>query len=125
LDSTGQSSFLALTALPSGLQLQGLILNGIPLTAGRFSFSVNMTDQISKRVSRLTFNINIRSVELATGDLPRASIQTPFQISLNTRGGIGAISFNIFGAPDWMDINNNVLFGTPQASGLYSFSVYL
>jgi hypothetical protein len=78
LDSTGQFSYTTLTSVPSGLQLSGSTLNGIPSTAGQFSFSANAIDQNSQISSSVTFNINIKNIELTTGDLPQVNVSSYF-----------------------------------------------
>jgi hypothetical protein len=62
---------------------------------------------------------------LTNGNLPQATVQTPFQITLTTYGGVGNISFSLISQPSWLTVSNNVLSGTPTATGTFTFSIYL
>lgn len=117
-------------ALPLGLALAPAtgVLSGTPLSAGTFSFTVQVADSASL-VATQTFALTIASgLAISTPPLlPGASVGVAYSQTLTAVGGTSPYQWlvNAGSLPASMALNpsTGVLSGTPTASGTFTFTV--
>ncbi len=117
-------------ALPLGLALAPAsgVLSGTPLSAGTFSFTVQVADSASL-VATQTFALTIASGLAISSPplLPGASVGVAYSQTLTAVGGTSPYQWlvNAGSLPASMALNpsTGVLSGTPAASGTFTFTV--
>lgn len=110
--------------LPSGLVLgnDGSI-SGKPETAGNYSFTVK-AHNISGCDSERTFTIIVYAPPKITTEerLQDGTRRNYYSVGLEAEGS-GTIHWVIEGdSPEWLELNNGIVCGTPEQQGSYSFT---
>ncbi|MCK4787365.1 MAG: putative Ig domain-containing protein, partial [Desulfobacteraceae bacterium] len=119
--------------LPPGLSLGSAtgVISGPPTTAGTYTFTVEVKDEVGPRTASQEMSIRIAEpLEIATDSwLHSAVVGSYYTVTLNATGGIPPLHF----APadpiveaDWLSIDvNGVISGTPEVTdaGIYDFPV--
>src|SRR6266545_3676151 len=121
---------LASGLLPIGLVL-GLdgSLTGTPLAAGRFSFTIRVTDITFDSDSKgFTITVSAPPPTIATGaTLPAGTVGTAYSTTLSATGGTPPYSWSVTtgSLPQGLTLGSTagVISGTPTAAGTASFTV--
>lgn len=121
-------------ALPAGIVMSPTgALTGMPRRIGSFPFRVRATDAVSA-TGEEDFTITVaQPLHRITGIYPVAFRDTPYRCTLHTGSGVSPYLFtvvgdeNIFGdellPPGLFMSFDGVLSGTPEATGIYPFTV--
>lgn len=118
--------------LPPGVALEGTtgILAGIPDAAGSSSFMVRLTSggQIAEKRFRLEVADSLPDVQITTpAALPEGMTAAPYEVSLAAAGGTGTYVWEhgTGNLPPGIALDGvrGVLAGTPNAVGIWSFSL--
>lgn len=115
--------------MPPGLALISATgqLTGVPLIAGTYSFTVQLTDSTGA-VSTRPFSIVITSgVSISTSSLPAGSPGVAYNQTLQASGGTAPFTWTVTlgSLPVGLTLNATmgVISGTPSAPGAFAFSV--
>lgn len=113
--------------LPPGTALTASgTLSGLPTTAGEYSFTARVTDEVLQNVSR-TFTVSVAPFEiLNSGTIATQMVGLPVNVVMESAGGTGPYTWTLAGGivPDGMELRTNGSFhGTPAVPGNYSFTV--
>lgn len=132
LTATGASSYAwAITAgsLPTGLSLgtDGTI-SGTPTTAGVSSFTVTVTDNLSRTESK-TFALGINQtppLAIVTASLDSGEVDTAYTAELQATGGVGSHAWSLASGtlPVGLSLKSDgTLTGIPTTAGSRTFTV--
>ena len=114
--------------LPQGTAPGGVEIAGVPTVAGRYTFTVIVTDSVGAQVSR-TYALNVTPLILANGGPRNATTGVAYSEQLSASGGTGPYSFMI--APPSPGIadalppgltmsSTGLISGTPTGTGSFS-----
>ena len=121
-------------SLPSGLNLSTTgSISGTPTTAGNYSFTVRATDscaagaQTADRAFSITINpITCPALSITTSSLSSGTVGTAYSAQILTSGGQAPLTFSVISGslPPGLNLNiTGFIYGTPTATGNYSFTV--
>lgn len=120
-------------ALPGGLTLdpKSGIISGTPATAGTFTATITVTDSASPaRTATDTVSITITApgpLAVTTTSLPDGAVGSAYASQVAATGGTGADTFAVTSgalpAGLALDPASGIIFGTPTAAGVSSFTV--
>jgi hypothetical protein len=116
--------------LPAGLTLNTSTgaITGTPTTAGTSNFTLKVTDSSTppQAVSQaLSITIN-PLLAITTTSLPNGVLNTAYTVTLQSTGGVGAITWSSSGTlppPLTLTPSTGVIAGTPTTAGTYNFTV--
>lgn len=115
--------------LPKGLTFSaGFGIEGTPLAAGTFDFSITAVDATSATVTRAYRMVIVPpTLFVYTPTLPEATVAVPYSTTIRFSGGLGPFNYVVSGGslPGGMSLgaSDGVVSGTPAAPGLYPFDV--
>jgi len=117
-------------SLPDGLALSSAgAISGMPATAGRASFTVQVTDssipgQQAAKVLGITVG-TIPPLSITTAVLPSGTVGTAYSSTLAATGGTPPYSWSVFSGslPAGLTLGGGAISGTPQHSGVFPFTV--
>ncbi|MCS7026333.1 MAG: putative Ig domain-containing protein [Bryobacteraceae bacterium] len=115
-------------ALPSGLGLNPTtgVLSGVPGTAGRFTFTVQVVDAGGQTARQPLTVLIVARLTLETDALPRAVAGAFYTQTFQATGGEPPYRWSISGETPpglSLDLTSGVLSGTPSRVGSYRFTV--
>jgi uncharacterized repeat protein (TIGR03803 family) len=125
---TGTYTFSAsASSLPPGLRLSSAgMLAGIPTTAGTYTFTVTVTDQVGGKASE-SYTVSINpAVTIATSSLANWTVnQLGYSQTISASGGTGGLTFFETGPlPAGLTLTSaGMLSGTPTTAGNFTFTV--
>jgi hypothetical protein len=105
-------------SLPSGLTLDPTAgtISGSPTSGGTFNFTLTVTDSVGQSDTQ-DLSISITPLSIITTSLPSGSISQSYSQTVQTSGGIGALTFSISSGslPPGLNLNpsTGVISGTP------------
>lgn len=113
--------------MPPGLGLSGTgALNGTPTTAGTYSFTVQVTDNVGTTANKVfSVLVNPAPVTLAitTASLVGGTTGTPYSQSLTATGGTPPYIWSIAGnLPVGLSLSGSTISGTPTVAGTSTFT---
>jgi hypothetical protein len=113
-------------ALPSGLTLapDGSI-SGTPAVAGRFSFTLTVTDRESRSQSLAVTLVVAKKLAFAKLKLKAAKAGAPYRAKVGIVGGVAPLNWTLRGKlPKGLKVSTKgLLLVTPKAKGTYRFTV--
>ncbi len=121
---TGSYTFSSSGTLPTGLSLNGAVLQGTPTAAGQYTFTIKATDG-SGDTGTQSYTVTINPpLSITTTTLPTATVGTLYNATIQTSGGTTPISFGSITLPAGLSFNTNtgVISGTPSAAGSVTFT---
>lgn len=138
LSATGSSPItwsISNGSLPTGINLIGNTLSGIPTTAGTYNFTVTATNNAGTASKDFTLTINAEGYTpsdtetaptITTTSLATGQVGEYYSATLNATGS-SPITWSVISGelPDGLDLNSStgVISGYPEASYTYSFTV--
>ncbi len=119
--------FSASGTLPSGVSLTAAgLLNGVPDTAGTYTFSIRVQGADGQTDTR-TYTVVITAPPLSittASPLTDAPLGTPLTVTFAATGGVTPYVFTASGSlPPGTSFANGVLSGTPTQAGAFQFQV--
>ena len=114
-------------SLPPGLTLNatGNAISGTPSTPGSFSFTLRVTDAVSRTATR-ALNLTVAAAPLlavVTTSLPGGTQFVAYSATLTASGGLSPYSWSISGGalPPGLTLNGSTgaISGTPSSTGTY------
>jgi Calx-beta domain-containing protein/putative Ig domain-containing protein/beta-propeller repeat-containing protein/List-Bact-rpt repeat protein len=113
-------------SLPPGLVLKGLQLIGTPVDAGKFKFTLQLTDSNNVSVTR-PFTIRIfKSLAIKTDNLPSGRTGQKYSGKLAVTGGKGPYSWSLLSGdlPSGLNFDPTTgrITGVPTAAGIFAIS---
>jgi large repetitive protein len=113
-------------ALPSGLTLapDGSI-SGTPAVAGRFSFTLTVTDRESRSKSLDVTLVVAKRLTFAKPKLKAAKAGVAYRATVKSVGGVAPLTWSLRGkVPKGLKVSTRgLLFGTVKTKGTYRFTV--
>ena len=126
---TGGNVWVLLSGtLPAGVTLSAAgVLSGIPLVAGTYSFTVQVTSGVQVATQALSVVITVPGpVVISTLALPDAPLTVSYNATLAATGGTGSYGWSVVGGslPTGITLSGlGTLSGTPTVAGTSSFTV--
>ncbi|HEV8344925.1 MAG TPA: putative Ig domain-containing protein, partial [Vicinamibacterales bacterium] len=119
-------------ALPPSTIPGFTLLAGQPTQAGQFVFDLIVTDSQGRSTAR-TFRLNVSPISILIGNLPLATVDSPYSAQLTAVGGVPPYVFTLTPTlsiqppetlpPGLAFSPSGVLSGTPTATGRFFFIV--
>jgi large repetitive protein len=117
-------------SLPGGFSLIANTgsINGKSLTAGTFTFTVQVSDgtNTATRPLSITIKPSLMPIIIDTTSLPSGEVGIAYSRTLSVSGGNGTYNWSISGGslPGGLNIgaDTGLISGTPKTAGLYSFT---
>jgi len=110
----------AMGSLPPGLMLDPALgtITGTPISAGSYTFSINVTDSQGVQAEYYDYVVNVAApLDIATDPtLPRGTSNAPYSTPINVTGGTPPYQFGVgTGMPNGVTINptSGLISGTP------------
>ncbi len=115
-------------ALPDGLTLSGLTIQGTPSSAAKTaSFTIKVTDQQGVSVSKKYKITVLTAVNITTTSLKNGQINKAYKATLKVTGGAKTYNWTLDAStplPSGLSLSaNGVISGTPATGGVYSPTV--
>ena len=86
--------------LPPGLSIDSATgaISGTALTAGTFTFTIQVKDSSGLiALQQFTVRVNAAALQIATPNLPPATLNTPYSQQLQVSGGAGGVTWSLGG----------------------------
>ncbi len=99
--------------LPPGMNLSASgILSGTPTAPGNYNWTIQFTDGVDTEYRG--FNINVYAVDIETpGELPNATQNAPYSVTVSASGGAGGYTFTTSGLPNGLTLSSSgIIAGT-------------
>jgi hypothetical protein len=112
-------------SLPPGITLTGAVLSGTPTKAGSYTFTIQVTDNVSAKATQ-QFTIVITGLAITTSGLPSAAVGTAYSQTLAASGTAPYTWVITQGAlPDGLTLgaSSGTIGGTPTAGGAPSVTI--
>ncbi|MCC6363672.1 MAG: putative Ig domain-containing protein [Bryobacterales bacterium] len=117
--------------LPPGINsnISGGLISGTPVTAGTFTFTIQVTDSTGGTASKqFTITISAAGFTILTTTPPNGTVNTAYSYNLVATGGTGTLTWVV--VPGTGSLPAGVLLtaaglltGTPGQTGVYTFTV--
>jgi hypothetical protein len=127
---TGSGYTIAIVSglLPPGLTYDSSAhtITGTPTQSGVFRFAVTVADN-GGHSNTQTLSIRIDGLDVAVTQLPNANLGVPYSATLTATGGVGSITWQLYGPnvppPGVTVAANGTVSGMPGSTGYFSFNV--
>lgn len=100
-------------------------IDGTPSSAGSFTFTLKLTDKLSRSTNQ-TFTVIISPalVITTTSPLPSTPVDQAYSATFAASGGVTPYTWSVgSGLPPGISPNGSQISGTPTTSGTYTFTV--
>jgi len=112
---------ISVAGLPNGMSFDGTNVIGTPTEAGTFPLTIMADDTTGQNViGSNTITIDPAPAVNVSAVLSAGTIGAPYNATVTTSGGIGAITLSQTGLPAGLQLVGNVISGTPTVKGTFS-----
>ena len=126
-DNVSTPTFTAASPLPPGLSLTGHVISGTPTTAGRFNFSLTVSDASGAFITFNNFSLNVSNMQITDPQvLPVvATPGVPFTYTFTAVGGGGTKTWTVQNIPPGFSLSPSGTLTGSTSSNAGTFAITL